>query len=454
MGGSPTLRRFAAWATRPAIHYTGRVSGSRWPIGWIFALVIGLIAWVVFSKWQESDSGSAAPPPAAVADHANHADHDDHSAHAGHATLAAVAPIISTTFDASGVLYAAEAKDDRVLVTISRDAGRTFDAPVVLTPEAESLDANGEARPKIAIGPGGEVLVSWTQRGSAPYTGNIRFARSTDGGRTFSAPVTVNDDGLPIGHRFDALGVAPDGTVVLAWIDKRDLEAATLAGETYAGAAVYFATSRDGGATFSVNRKAKDNVCECCRLGLAFEADSTPVLLWRDVLPGGIRDHVMMRVTADGSTAPVHRVSHENWAIDACPHHGPALVIAPSSQRHHFAWFTGAESTGNAVFYAHTDDGGRTTSPPMRVGKGEFVGHPSLAIADGRLWLAWKEWRDDNTTEVFAMRSDDDGATWSTARRVAVAPGNSDRPYLLASGADVYLSWTDTTGLRIVRITQ
>src|SRR5690606_7540103 len=88
-GGSPTLRRFAAWATRPAIHYTGRVSGSRWPIGWIFALVIGLIAWVVFSKWQESDSGSVAPPPAAVADHANHADHDDHSAHAGHATLAA-----------------------------------------------------------------------------------------------------------------------------------------------------------------------------------------------------------------------------------------------------------------------------------------------------------------------------------------------------------------------------
>lgn len=413
------------------------------------ALFIGVFAWVGFSRWQTSASAPA-PAPAEAAAPADHANHTDHAGHAP--AVGAVAPIISTTFDAAGLLYAAEAKGDRITLSVSRDAGRTFDAPVVVTPEPESLDANGEARPKVAIGPQGAVLVSWTQRGSAAYTGDIRFARSTDGGRTFSAPITVNDDELPIGHRFDALGVAPDGTVVLAWIDKRDLEQATRLGRSYDGAAIYVATSHDGGATFSVNRKAKDHVCECCRLGLAFEADSTPVLLWRDVLPGSVRDHVMMRVPSDGSAAEVHRVSYENWAIEACPHHGPALVIAPSSQRHHFAWFTGAESTGNAVFYAYTDDGGRTTSTPMRVGKGELVGHPSLAVAGGHLWLAWKEWRDDNSTEVLVIRSDDDGATWSAPRVAATAPGNSDRPYLITRAADAYLSWTDTTGLRIVRI--
>src|SRR5690606_40475909 len=124
---------------------------------------------------------------------------------------------------------------------------RTYSEPVTVA-AGEAIDANGEARPKVAIGPGGEVLVSWTRRGQALYTGDIRFARSTDGGRTFSEPVTINDDGLPIGHRFDSLGVAPDGTVVLAWIDKRDLERATAAGESYAGAAVYVAVSRDAGA--------------------------------------------------------------------------------------------------------------------------------------------------------------------------------------------------------------
>lgn len=407
-------------------------------------IFLGVVAWAGYSRLRPASTGDPVGPTSGTAGTV------DHSAHAGHAMSGATAPIITTTFDAAGVLYAAEAKDDRITVATSRDFGRTFGDPVVLTPAPEALDANGEARPKVAIGRGGEVFVSWTRKGSAPYTGDIRFARSTDGGRTFSLPVTINDDKLPIGHRFDSLGVAPDGTVVLAWIDKRDLERATATGAQYDGAAIYIATSRDAGATFAANSKAKDHVCECCRIGLAFERDSTPVLLWRDVLPGSVRDHVVMRVTA-GGPADVRRVSHENWAIDACPHHGPALAISPA-QRYHFAWFTGAESTGPGVFYASSDDAGATTSRPMRVGKGEFIGHPSLAIAGGRVWLAWKEWRDDNTTEVYAMRSDDDGRTWNGARRLAVAPGNSDRPFLVTHGNDVFLSWTDTTGLRIVPI--
>lgn len=419
------------------------MSNSRWPLAWILAIFVGVIAWALFVRWQAATPASAADASAGHADHASHADHT---------TAGGVTQIVTTAIADSGMLYAAAAKDDRITVSVSRDFGRTFDPPVMLTAEPESLDANGEARPKVAIGRNGEVLVSWTRKGSALYTGDIRFARSTDGGRTFSTPVTINDDGLPIGHRFDSLGVAPDGTVVLAWIDKRDLERETKAGGTYDGAAIYVATSRDGGATFSANRRAKDHVCECCRIGLAFEADSTPVLLWRDVLPGSIRDHVVMRLSADESAAPaVRRVSFENWAIEACPHHGPALAIAPS-RRYHFAWFTGAEPTGNAVFYAHSDDAGVTTSTPVRVGKGEFVGHPSLAAAGGRLWLAWKEWRDDNSTEILAMRSDDDGNTWSAPRRLAASPGNSDRPFLITHGDDVYLSWADAAGVRVIAV--
>lgn len=421
------------------------MTNSRWPLGWILAIFLGVLAWAGFSRWQATPPAATTPPEGSTAAAA------DHSAHMAAPT--AVAPVITTTIDASGTLFAVEASDERITVSTSRDFGTTFDPPVLVTPEPEALDANGEARPKVVIGRGGEVLVSWTRKGRALYTGDIRFARSTDGGKTFSPPVTVNDDGLPIGHRFDSLGVAPDGTILLAWIDKRDLEQATQSGEPYEGAAIYVASSRDGGATFSVNRKTKDHVCECCRIGLAFEADSTPVLLWRDLLPGNVRDHVVMRLTPGETPPPVRRVSHENWAIDACPHHGPALVISPT-QRYHFAWFTGAESTGKGVFYAHSSDAGVTTSRPMRVGRGEFVGHPSLVAAGGRLWLAWKEWRDDNSTEVHVMRSDDDGNTWTPARRIAVARGTSDRPFLMTSGNNAYLSWSLPEGLRIVPIPQ
>ncbi|ODS53961.1 MAG: hypothetical protein ABS36_12220 [Acidobacteria bacterium SCN 69-37] len=404
-------------------------------VSWLVALLVCVSAWVYVLRVPSS------PGTTQASGHVM-----DHSAHA-----AGPSPIITTAFDAAGVLYAVEASGSQVLLRTSSDKGRSFSDPVAVTPQPEALDANGEARPKVVIGRNGEVLVSWTRKGEALYTGDIRFARSIDGGRTFSAPVTVNDDGLPIGHRFDSLGVAPDGTVVLVWIDKRDLERATAANEAYAGAALYVATSLDGGATFSANRKLKDHSCECCRIAVAFDEDSAPVMFWRDVLPGGIRDHVVGRLTAEGTMAPV-RVSRENWQIEACPHQGPALAISAAG-RYHFAWFTGAESTGDAVFYAHSDDRGVTVSTPRRLDSGDLAGHPSLVLAGGRVWLAWKEWRDDNRTAVMVMSSADDGETWSTPREMADAPGTSDRPFLIAHADTAYLSWTDPVhGLRVVPV--
>src|SRR5690606_32783778 len=119
------------------------------------------------------------------------------------------------------------------------------------------------------------------------------------------------------------------------------------------------------------------------------------------------------------------RVDYENWQIEACPHHGPAMTVALSGT-YHFAWFTGAESTGNAVFYARSTDRGETIARPLRVDNGTLAGHPSLAEGAGRLWLAWKEWPDDDTTRIMAMSSADDGVTWSAPQQVASAGLNSD----------------------------
>jgi hypothetical protein len=187
----------------------------------------------------------------------------------------------------------------------SRDRGRTFSPPVRVNPDPESIDANGEARPKIAAGPRGQIYVSYTRKGDRPFTGDIRFSRRlADGG--FAAPITVNDDGLATGHRFDTLAVSPNGDVYLVWIDKRDLERAKERAQPYAGAALYQAVSTDGGNSFSANRKIKDGICECCRLALAWGGE-TPVLFWRDILEGGIRDHALARLDASKAAARATR---------------------------------------------------------------------------------------------------------------------------------------------------
>ncbi len=49
----------------------------------------------------------------------------------------------------------------------------------------------------------------------------LRFIRSTDSGRTWSDPLTVND-GTEFGsHNFHALTAAPDGSLLATWLDAR-----------------------------------------------------------------------------------------------------------------------------------------------------------------------------------------------------------------------------------------
>src|SRR5690606_24634424 len=104
------------------------------------------MAWVYIMRLPTPMAG---PVPSAGVEHAHH-DHVGHD-HAGHG--ATVSRIVTTAFDGSGVLNAVEALDKRILFSTSQDGGRTFSTPVEVAVESEAIDVNGEARPKVAIGP-------------------------------------------------------------------------------------------------------------------------------------------------------------------------------------------------------------------------------------------------------------------------------------------------------------
>jgi hypothetical protein len=83
---------------------------------------------------------------------------------------------------------------------------------------------------------------------------DVYFARSTDGGLTFTDPVRINDD--PVGNDhlqwMAAMSVSPTGRIDVTWFDTRDD-----AGKTWSR--LYYTYSYDGGDTWAASRPLSDS---------------------------------------------------------------------------------------------------------------------------------------------------------------------------------------------------
>jgi len=377
-------------------------------------------------------------------DHGGH----DHGAAKGCAepTLAC-ATSATPAFGPDGSLWLVWAASGRVSVARSHDLGRSFSDPVAVNPQPVRLDTGPDERPKIVVDEEGRIHVAYATFKDAAYNGEVFFSRSTDGGVSFAPPQPITLD--TASQRFEVIAFDPTGRLFAAWIDKRNAVAARGEGQPYVGAALAFAWSDDAGLTFSAARIAKDNTCECCRLGAAFAGAGRPVVLFRNVFGGHIRDHAITTFADPDTPGPIHRVSNDNWQIDACPHQGPSLAVGPDGT-YHVVWFTGGTARQGA-FYARSADGGRTFSAPMPLGgKDRSPSRPDVMTIGNDVWLAWKEF-DGRQTNVETMVSHDNGATWSEPQVAATTAERSDHPLLVSDGHHPFLSWlTRQEGYRLL----
>lgn len=254
------------------------------------------------------------------------------------------------------------------------------------------IEPHGESPPKLAFDATGAIGALYVVAKEVPGrrfpASALRFARSADSGRSWSAPISVNDDSTFGSHNFHALHAAPDGSFYVAWLDGRQGKST-----------VYVTRSLDGGRTWSPNvHVGAGEACPCCRTAIAAASDSTVYLAWRAVLPGNVRDIVVARSSDGGVTwSPAVRAHADDWVFDGCPHAGPSMQV-DAAGRVHIGWWTGREGAAGA-YYARSDDGARTFSEPVALGVATFSrpAHVQLALGgDETVVAAW----DDGTLET------------------------------------------------------
>ena len=213
---------------------------------------------IMFSRSR--DGGRTFSPPLEISDETGDARDSD-------GTVEGVVPVAGP----NGEVYVTWAGPKGLVFDKSTDGGWTFGKDVVITTLAGGWDLpvpgverhNGMPVTAVDLSGGsnrGAVYVNWIdERQGDP---DVFVSVSRDAGRTWSAPLRVNDDPKGAVQMFTWMAVDPvDGSVNLVFHDRRG-RSGTMTGVT-------LARSVDGGRTF-VNRPLEGLEFDCCAASAFF----------------------------------------------------------------------------------------------------------------------------------------------------------------------------------------
>ena len=215
---------------------------------------------------------------------------------------------------------------------------------------------------------------------------------------------------------------------------------------------VYFSRSTDHGVTFSRNVRIAASACVCCRPQIYVGPIGEIYLAWRQVFADDVRDIVLAHSDDGGKTfsQPV-RVAVDNWMLHACPDVGPAIGV--SNGRLYVAWYS--EGQGKpGIRLAISENGGASFARLHFVSADVLdATHPRISVSeDGRVLLTFQgrpahEDTKWRSNQAFIVEINGDGFT----RPMQVT--NSERsvhdPDVLAGTAGrLFLAWTESVNDR------
>jgi predicted secreted protein with PEFG-CTERM motif len=302
-----------------------------------------------------------------------------------------------------------------ILVAKSTDSGTTFGAPVDI-----SRNIGSSASPQFAVS-GNDVYVVWQAKTTGKY--QIIFAKSTDGGATFSTPANIsNNSGDSSYPKIAVFG----NNVYITWsftVTKKDYD-------------VLFTKSNDGGSTFSTPVNISNNLGDSGLPQMSVSGNNVYVTWENDGL--GNFEVFVAKSTDNGNTFtfPV------NVSNNKAPSGAPQIIA--SGKNVYVSWMD--KTPGNYdVFVTKSNDAGSTFSAPVNVSNTQKdSGYQQITASGNNIYLVWTETISDKNYDVFFAKSTDGGSTFGAPVNISNNVGPSGWAVVTAPN-NIYVAWEDST---------
>lgn len=259
------------------------------------------------------------------------------------------------------IVFSGGSHGGEIFFARSTNGGKTFSDPINLS---NSLPGDGKGRLTerywdngsldLALGANGTLYAAWTE-----YEGTLWFRRSADGGTNFSEPLRISAAGHSSPARGPALAVGPDDTVYVAWATGEDPTAD-----------IHFAKSTDGGRSFSAPQVVHESEGHSDAPKIAVDSEGTIHLVYAESPAGPFkRYHIRYARSNNGGRTfekPRDISDPESDVFDSV--NFPSLGI--NGGDHLYVLFElfperGHRSRGLGLSYS--DNGGRSFAPPSQV---------------------------------------------------------------------------------------
>lgn len=285
----------------------------------------------------------------------------------------------------------------------------------------------------------GSLVAHWPEKGGkGVYEYNVMISSSTDGGQSWTEPVSPHRDGTLSEHGFVSLIDLGEGRFGAVWLDGRQFKAG--AKDLENEMSLRFARYEKGG--FQTEVLLDKRVCDCCQTAAAVTRDGTFVA-YRDRGADEIRDISCVTYTG-GTWSEPRTLFPDRWEIPACPVNGPSVAANGSSVA--VAWFTFAAQKGR-VQLVFSEDGGKSFGAPVRIDAGSPAGRVDVEwLSESAVLVSWLEQTEGTSGEIRARSVRVDGTAEPAFLVARTTSGRlSGFPRMARRGDEVFFAWTDAS---------